>query len=232
MSDQTTATTDTAAAPAQTAADSQATTGAQAQPDSTQAGQDTTQTGQAVEKPAAQADGEQDQGNGTDKADGEKPAGAPEQYEPFKLPDGVTIDPADSEALQAYAKEHNLSQESAQKLADLGAKQAQTFVSKLQEAQEARNTEWANASKADKEFGGDKLKENLAVAKTFLDAHGTPELRQFLDASGLGNHPELIRLMVRAGKAISEDTAVQGGNPGTTGSVDIATALYGNSTPN
>lgn len=223
----TTATTDTAA----TGTDQTGATGDETNTDSTQTGQDTTQTGKAEDKPATQVEGDaQKQGEQDGKqADGDKPTGAPEQYEAFTLPDGVVIDPADNEALQAYAKENNLSQEAAQKIADLGAKQAQTFVTKLQEAQEARNTEWADASKADKEFGGAKFDENLAVAKKFLDAHSTPEFNTFLKQSGLGNHPEMIRLMFRAGKAISEDNAVQGGNPATTGRVDHATALYGKS---
>jgi hypothetical protein len=232
MSDATTTTTtDTTTASTDTGAQSGDAT--QVQTDSTQTGQDTTQTGKAEEKPAAQADGKDQTESKGDGKDGEadKAAGAPEKYEPFKLPDGVVIDAQDSEALQAYAKENNLSQDAAQKIADLGAKQAEKFVTKLQEAQEARNTEWANAAKADKEFGGDKLVENLAVAKTFLDSFGSPELNTFLVSSGLGNHPEVIRLMVKAGKAISEDTAVQGGNPATAPTKDIATALYGNSSP-
>ncbi len=230
MSDTQAEAVDTATPAGQDAGAETGATDAQQSQDSTQAGQDTTQTGQAEEKPAAQADGDQSKEGKEAGKEGEadKPAGAPEKYEPFKLPDGVTIDPADDAALQEYAKAHNLSQDDTQKLYDLGAKQAQTFVSKLQEAQEARNTEWTNASKADKEFGGDKLGENLSVAKKFLDAHGTPELNKFLVASGLGNHPEMIRLMVRAGKAISEDNAVQGGQPASAGRVDPATALYGN----
>ncbi|OZI23745.1 hypothetical protein CAL26_09960 [Bordetella genomosp. 9] len=231
MSDaSTTTTTDTAAAPAQGATD-QAAAAASTQQDSTQTGQDTTQTGKAGEQPAAQADGDQKQGKEGGEAGG-KPTGAPETYADFELPEGISLDAEDSDAIKAYAKEHNLSQEAAQKLvSDLGVKQAQKFESKMREAMEARNAEWTDASKADKEFGGDKLAENLAVAKTFLDAHGTPELKKFLVETGLGNHPEMIRLMYRAGKAISEDTAVQGGQPATAGKVDAATALYGKSTP-
>ena len=67
---------------------------------------------------------------------------------------------------------------------------------------------WSESSKADNEFGGEKLAENLATAKKALDAFGSPELKQLLNESGLGNHPEVIRMMYRAGKSISEDTFV------------------------
>ena len=63
-------------------------------------------------------------------------------------------------------------------------------------------------SEVDKEFGGEKLSENLSTAKKALDQFGTPELRSLLNESGLGNHPEFIRFMFRAGKSISEDRYV------------------------
>ena len=34
----------------------------------------------------------------------------------------------------------------------------------------------------------------------------TPELVAALDSTGLGNHPELVRMCVRIGKAMREDT--------------------------
>ena len=89
-------------------------------------------------------------------------------------------------------------------------------------------------SQSDEEFGGENLSSNLEVAKSALDAFGTDPLKQLLAESGLGNHPEVIRFMYRAGKAISEDSYVgnsQGANP--KGGVPkdfngIANALYSN----
>jgi hypothetical protein len=59
-------------------------------------------------------------------------------------------------------------------------------------------------------MGGAKHEENLALANKAIDAFGTPELRTFLDESGLGNHPELLRAFHKAGSAISEDQLVLG----------------------
>lgn len=69
----------------------------------------------------------------------------------------------------------------------------------------AAKSEWIEQSKVDKEFGGDKLKENLAVANKALKAFGSPELVALFEQSGLGDHPEIIRVFYRAGKTISED---------------------------
>jgi len=103
-----------------------------------------------------------------------------------------------------------------------------------QESQiKAIRNQWVEASTTDKEFGGEKLTENLSVAKKALDAFGSPELRTLLNESGLGNHPEIIRILYRAGKAISEDQMVSG-NKGTAkpagpkSFADLADALYSN----
>jgi len=87
---------------------------------------------------------------------------------------------------------------------------------------------WAASASSDKEYGGDKLTDSLSSAKKALDAFGTPELRTLLNDSRLGNHPEVIRLLVRAGKAISEDRMVTGGAGPATASTNTAKSLYPN----
>ena len=76
---------------------------------------------------------------------------------------------------------------------------------------------------------------NLEVAKSSLKAFGTDALKSLLQESGLGNHPEVIRFMYRAGKAISEDSYV-GNSQGASAKGNgipkdfngIANALYSN----
>ena len=97
------------------------------------------------------------------------------------------------------------------------------------EAIKAAQDQWTADAKADKEFGGEALAENLSVAKKALDQFGTPELRTLLNDSGLGNHPEIIRAFYRAGKAISEDRFVPAGAGVRTGGArDAAKSLYPN----
>ena len=106
-----------------------------------------------------------------------KPQAAPEKYE-FKAPEGKQFD---AEVLSTYsevARELNLSQEAAQRVLDaMAPKMAERQVAQI----EAIRTEWANTSKTDKEFGGEKLSENLSTAKKALDAFGTTELRTLLN---------------------------------------------------
>lgn len=155
----------------------------------------------------------------------EKP---PEVKYEIKSPEIGDINPVVLETYTKAAQELNLSQDAAQKMLDRLAPVMQEQVS--QQVQEVR-AEWMNSSKTDKEFGGEKLQENLSVAKKALDTFGSPELRQLLDSSGLGNHPEIIRAFYRAGKSISEDRFVAGSQPsaGSTGPRtfdQLASALY------
>ena len=94
---------------------------------------------------------------------------------------------------------------------------------------ETIRTGWLESSKSDKEFGGEKLEQNLGVAKGALDKFGSPELNQLLVSTGLGNHPEVIRLMYRVGAAISQDTFVAGSAPARS-QVDATKVLYDKTT--
>jgi hypothetical protein len=152
----------------------------------------------------------------------EKPV-VPEKYE-FKAPEGTQLNPEVIGKFEGVARELGLSQDAAQKVVDAMAPQ----LAAAQAAQfETVKTEWANSARTDKEFGGDKLNENLSVAKKALDAFGTPELRTLLNDTGLGNHPEIIRAFYRAGQKISGSNLVVGGAAGAA-STSAAATLYPN----
>ena len=157
---------------------------------------------------------------------------APEKYEDFTIMEGATVDPEVTDSIKTVAKELNLTQQQAQKLADLAAERSKVIGGKQAEVLQKARVEWGEAAKSDKEFGGDKLNENLSVAKKGLDTFGTPELRKVLNESGLGNHPEFIRFFYRAGKAISEDRFVSSGSSAPKGSRDAAKNLYPNQPQN
>jgi len=160
--------------------------------------------------------------------------GAPDKYEfNDKVADAPEVlDPDVLTAFGEVAKELDLPQEAAQKVLD---KVAPVIQARQAEQVERARVEWAEESKSDDEFGGETFNANLEVAKTALNAFGTDPFKQLLSESGLGNHPEVIRFMYRAGKAISEDSYVgnsQGANAqGSNVPKDfngIANALYSN----
>ncbi|HDS3784423.1 TPA: peptidase [Enterobacter ludwigii] len=167
-------------------------------------------------------------------ADGDKPAdksedeeqkqeGAPEKYE-FTAGEGVELD---SEALKDFepvARDLNLTNEQAQKLVDAYPKILAGVQQRQAEAWQKQTEGWAETVKADKEIGGDKLTANLSAAQRALDQFGTPELKEYLNATGLGNHPDLVKTFVKIGKAMSEDGMVTGKESGQRSAAEV---LYG-----
>lgn len=175
---------------------------------------------------ARTSDNQQPDDKSTATDAGDKPEGAPETYE-FKAPEGQEFDQNVIDAFSDVAKDLNLSQENAQKVLD---KMAPVIQARQSEQIAAAQEQWASDTKADKEIGGDKLNDNLAVAKKALDTFGTPALKDLLNASGLGNHPEVIRAFYRAGKQISEDAFV-GGKPQPASGESVAQRMYPNMNP-
>lgn len=144
----------------------------------------------------------------------------------FKLPDGVEMAPETLEGLKGIAGELKLDQDGGQKLASFGAEMFQKWETAQAEGIEAVKAEWSEATKADKEIGGANFDKNLGIAKSALEKFGTPELKAFLNETGLGNHPEINRLFWKMGNQISDDTLVAG-DPAPTAQLTRAERLYG-----
>ena len=193
----------------------------------------TTETEQQAETVQDQQDSDESAVE-SETSEKEVPEGAPDKYE-FNAQVADAPDELDPEVLTAFgevAKELDLPQEAAQKVLD---KVAPVIQARQAKAVEEVKQEWFNESQSDEEFGGENLNSNLEIAKSSLKAFGTDALKSLLQESGLGNHPEVIRFMYRAGKAISEDSYVgnsEGANPsGSRIPKDfngIANALYSN----
>lgn len=147
---------------------------------------------------------------------------APEQYE-FKAPEGREYDSSVINAFSEVAKELNLTQEGADKML---SKMAPLLAERQIEQIEAVQTQWADASKVDKEFGGENLDENLKIAKGALEKFGSPELQKLLNETGAGNNPEIIRLLYRVGKATSEDKMIPGRTAPEGNSKSASSILY------
>ena len=176
------------------------------------------ETQDPAEKPA---DGGQDE-----KKDGDdKKSELPETYE-IKLQDGFEMSADDQKEVDGLFKEIGLTAEQGQKLADfyMGRFKAQQdkVTADFQKQQEAE----VAAVKADKEIGGSALNEQLGFARQAMDRFGGENFRRELESHGMGNNPEMIRLLARVGRAIQGDTLVVGANGGQ--SKDAAHTLYPN----
>ena len=177
----------------------------QQQPVDTATSEQTTETQQQAETQDQQVSDETTVESKTSES--EAPEGAPENYE-FNAKVADAPQELDPEVLTAFgdvAKELNLSQEAAQKVLD---KVAPVVQAKQAKALEDAKAGWVNDSQSDEEFGGENFDANLKTAKSALDTFGNDALKSLLVETGFGNHPEIIRFMYRAGKAISEDSYI------------------------
>ena len=174
------------------------------------------------EQVAAEESGEKESktllsGDGGDGEGEDEATGTPEEYE-FTPPDGLEIDPEKLEAFGEYAYSLGLSQDQFQKLIEYDIERSANAQKSMAEAYGERISSWADATKVDKELGGEKLSENLGLAKKAMEKYASPELAKLIDSPsasnpdglGLGNHPEVIRLFYRVGKAISESELITG----------------------
>lgn len=151
---------------------------------------------------------------------GDKPAESAEIDVKFEMPEGVELDAAAADEFKAVIRDKSLTDaQRFQKLADLAVKREQARFDSHREQVE----KWADEIAKDKELG---KPENQAIAVKVVDTFGTPVLKEMLSKSGLGNHPELVRFVLKIGRAMSEDTIVNG-RTANSGPRDAASVLYG-----
>lgn len=166
----------------------------------------TTALGNAGETEAGEAKAD-------DAGESEAKAEVPETYE-LATPEGFAgLDPKAVEAATPVFKELGLTNEQANKLMPVAGEFAKSIIAErdqqfLQVIGEQRKS-WLEEAKADKEIGGANWDGTIQASARALDHLGFPKgspLRSALDDSGFGNHPEMVRLMARVGKAIGEDS--------------------------
>lgn len=168
---------------------------------------------------AKQSDGEGSEGNAGEKKaengdeksqEGEKKEaeqGAPEQYEEFKAPEGLSYDDQFMGTFKDVAKELNLSQKQAQHLLD---KCAPVLAQRQIEQIKAVSDQWVERTKADKEIGGTNWTRAASDIARVRDRFGVnadgkmdPDIAEFM-STPIGNHPGLLKLLARVGRAVGE----------------------------
>lgn len=144
------------------------------------------------------------------KPEGEKekkPEGAPEQYADFSAPEGLSYDEQFIGTFKDAAKQLNLSQEKAQYLLD---KCAPVLAQRQVEQIKAVSDQWAERTKTDPEIGGEnwtRASSDIARVrdKFGINADGKmdSDIQEFMQTP-IGNHPGLLKLLARVGRAFGE----------------------------
>lgn len=144
--------------------------------------------------------GEKKEGEGEQA---QKPV-VPEAYAFKDLPEGYSISEQQLAEVTPLFKELSLTQEQADKLMAFDAKRALAAEQAGLEQRQGLVTGWEKSLREDASFGGANFDANVGVAQKALAQFGTPELSIMLKESGLGSHPEVVRLFHRIGQQLAE----------------------------
>lgn len=197
-----------------------------------------------AENAAAKAEHDKTKPAGDDKNDVANQVPADGKYT-LTMPDGVELDTGLADALGPEFKELGLTNAQANKLVgkyietmqkragDHEASPEGAWSAAAHQYFKANGTpeKWADTAKADKDIGGDKWGSTVENATRFTNKFGTPALKEFLNASGGGNHPELIRVFAKAGELIREDSPPSGGASGGGKPAEAAHILFPSDAP-
>lgn len=164
------------------------------------------------------AEGDAPPADDTPKDDADAPA-EDTPYEGLKAPEG--FEALDEEALTLATpmmRKLGLDDEKAQAFLEDAAPVITGMIAKAREAdaaalksqQDTLRAEWASAIKADPDFGGAKFDKTVADAGVFMDKFLDQEGRDLLNASGLGNHPSLVKAFAKAGLHFAEGEIITG----------------------
>ncbi|MDP1244198.1 peptidase, partial [Klebsiella pneumoniae] len=93
------------------------------------------------------------------------------------------------ELFETVAPELGLSNDQPQKLAGLRPQLQEQIQNRQDDSWGQQVEQWAADTKADKEIGGYKLTVSVGHAQKAMDTFASLEFREFLDSTGLGNHP-------------------------------------------
>ena len=85
---------------------------------------------------------------------------------------------------------------------------------------------WIKQSQNDPEFGGRQFEQNLKLAKRAVDRFGGQKLRNVLEETGMGNHPEIIRCFWKVGRALTQHHGTGEMRPVKPANTNIADLLY------
>lgn len=158
----------------------------------------------------------------------------PEAYE-LTAPEGMDLDADLVAEASPIFKEIGLTNDAANKLMPMAGKLVEKTVARLQEqAIDQHNVQrkaWLDDAKGAEDIGGAKWDATLHTAARGLDALGYKEghaFRTFLNETGIGNHPDMIRIAARLGQLVGEDGEFVRADAGAEVKVPLEKRLYPN----
>lgn len=173
----------------------------------------------AADAAAAPSDGDAAAAGDDTVADPEAAAVEAAAYEGLTPPEGFAALDADAitaatPLMRAFGVEDEKAQDFINQAAPIITGMVERAVAASQEAVVAQQAnvanEWAAAVKADPEIGGANYEKTVALSAQGLDKFFTGDFRAYLTATGLGNHPEMVRGFAKIGEHFANGEVVTG----------------------
>lgn len=137
-----------------------------------------------------------------------EPEFVPLTAEQFELPE--SIDPEGLAPFLEAVNDAKLPAEAGQKFLSMFHEQVSAMAESQAKAWNETQEGWINEVKSDPEIGGDKLPAVLGEVAKVVDRYGSKELREFMDVSGAGNNPHVVKFLHSIAKAVNERPPVSG----------------------
>lgn len=144
-------------------------------------------------------------GKGGEAAPSPKPD-VPVEYK-WKAPEGRQFHSETIKGYEAIVRDLKVAPDVAQSLLDRVVPLLEGRQS--QQVKELRDG-WRKGLESDPEIGGSRLEETRQLAAKTIESLGTPELRELIEQTGIGEHKAFAALLRRVGEALSEDRFVAG----------------------
>ncbi len=144
------------------------------------------------------------------------------------VPKDSLLQQAQVDKIAAFARERGLSQEVAQAAMESQGALLKEFADSHLKAWSDRVAGWDKELQANKEFGGEKLKEFDQGASEVVMKYGGEGLMKFLKESGYNKHPEVAQFLWNIHKASRPDKIVTPQAQATGERPDLAERLFPN----
>lgn len=136
----------------------------------------------------------------------EKDPGAPEKYEPFKLPGGFALEGEEFEKVSSMLKGMNLSQSHAQELVDYFTQRMTDEKAAGLNALAARRKEWRAEIRQRPDFANERGLVQRGMRAVLTDK----DEKELFEDSWMSDHPALWKVFAKIGRLVGEDSLPQG----------------------
>jgi len=117
------------------------------------------------------------------------------------LPEGVTYDQGFEDAYKGIAHAAGLNPEQAKQIYDGYHEYLNNQAATSSEGSQLQHAEWVDSIK--KDFGK-AYSEKIDLASRAVETYGGPELKDWLDSTGMGNNPMFVKLFAKVGEGLAE----------------------------